>query len=242
MRGRAFVASVLILLPAALTAQRLPRMPGSSRPGPDRTEPLPPQPAVVARSVAFQRSRVSFESYPMVSYLQTPAVGTLRARRGLSVGGGTRMDYRVSRFVSLTADVTSSSVVSNGTATLELGTRIRPERTERRFYPFVDLRAGYLRAYEQLVRPGDLIDGGAPGTGARYSDGYGGVAGAGAEFALSRRFSLTAGSSILHGRMSAYDVRGAAPTSSSFPLTSYRFTLGLRYNPVRLITQLNSKQ
>ncbi len=239
MRSRALVATVLLLLPGALEAQRMPRGAGARRP--PRAAPLPPQPAVVARAVAFQRSRVSYETYPLISYLQTPLIGNLRSKQGLSLGAGSRVDYRVTRYVSATMDLTSSSILSGGTLTAEFGTRIRPERTERRFFPFVDLRLGYIRAYESLLLPGDFIDDGQPGTGARYSDGFGGVAGVGMETALTRRFSLTTGASVLRGRMTAYDIRGTAPNTGAFPLTSYRLALGLRYNPVRFITKQESR-
>ena len=102
------------------------------------------------------------------------------------------------------------------------------------------MRAGYVHAFDTFLRPFDVAVGGAgaPTYGSRYSQGFGAVGGAGIEYALTRRFSLTGGASVLWSRMTSYNVYGAAPRAGSYLMTTYRFTLGLRYNPVHLITAL----
>ena len=241
MRIRSVVAIGLVLLPAGLSAQRLPRLPriGGHRPG--EPTPMGPQPPAIARELAYKRSRVSVESYPLITYSATPTVGGNVLAKRTNFGAGTRADYRVARRLSITFDGTSS--LPNGastTETAELGVRLRPERNDRKVYPFLDLRAGYVHAYDEFLRPFDVANGfnGAPGYGSRYSQGVGAVGGAGIEYALTRRFSLTGGASVLRSRMTSYNVYGAAPATGRYLMTTYRFTLGLRYNPVHLITAL----
>jgi hypothetical protein len=233
MRTRAVVAIVLLLLPVALSAQRIPIRGGARRP---RPAPLPPQPGVIARDLAYKRMRISFESYPMISYIDAPGfVGGRSNWR--SLGTGTRADYRLSRFVSATMDVTSSFVGGPAiTNTAELGTRLHRERTERRAYPFVDLRVGYMHAYDSPYQSiNDAYIGAQSGSGFGYSSGFGVVGGVGTEYALTRRFSLTAGASVMRNGMTAYNSSGIGPNRVSYTLTAYRVVLGLRFNPVRLI-------
>src|SRR3954470_2758956 len=121
MRLRDLVALGLVALPAALGAQRIPppRLGGRGPTGP--TE-LPPQPVPVARAIAYQRLRTSVEAYPIVSYIDAPGYGAMS--HWTTFGGGSRVDYRVSRMMSATLDLTSSFL--GGPAyiqTAELGTR-----------------------------------------------------------------------------------------------------------------------
>jgi hypothetical protein len=121
--------------------------------------------------------------------------------------------------------------------TAEIGARLGPERSERRLYPFVDIRAGYVAAYNSGL--GSFIDNPfypAPsGTyTVRYSHGFGGAAGAGMEYALTNSFSLTGGASVLRSHMTSHDFTGTPAVVPSFALTAYRLTLGLKYNPVRM--------
>ena len=240
MRIRAVVAIVLLLLPAALSAQRIPRS-VTGRRGPTRPAPLPPQPGPIARELAYKRSHLSVESYPMFSYVQSPGFGgDGRSSWSSSFGAGTRADYRLTRNVSATLDMTSSFLGSPElTQTAELGTRLRPERNERRVYPFLDVRLGYIAAFNRGL--GAVIDDGfgappSPGTiGARYSRGFGAVAGVGMEYALTRSFSLTTAGSVLRSRMTAAGFQGPEPVNPRYSMTSFRYTLGLRYNPVRLV-------
>jgi hypothetical protein len=149
----------------------------------------------------------------------------------------------MTRHVSATLDMTATLPGGpTSTETAEVGVRLRPERTERRVYPFIDVRAGYLHAYNTFVRPFDVANGSPDqvGYGSRYSQGLGGVGGAGMEYALTRRFSLTTGASVLRSRMTEYRGLGAATGSGRYSMTVYRFTLGLRYNPVHLIRPTGS--
>lgn len=235
MRIRAVVAIVSLVLPAAMSAQTLPS-PRVGRRGPARPAPLPPQAAPIARELAYRRLPLSVESYPLVSYVHSPGfTGDGLVAGWTTLGAGTRADYRVTRHFSATLDVTSSFL--GGPAlmqTVELGTRFRPERSERRVYPFVDVRAGYISAYNRYLGPIGGFDDFAPqgAYGTRYNSGFGGVAGAGMEYTLTRSFSLTTAASVMRNRMTTHSLREG---NRSYGMTSYRYTLGLRYNPVRVI-------
>jgi hypothetical protein len=235
MRARAVVAIVLLLLPAGLSAQRIPTRAGGR--GPGRGEPLPPQPPAVARELAYKRLRVSLESYPIISYVDAPGYFG-GSGHWSSFGAGTRADYRVTRFVAATLDLTSSLLGGPAmTQTAELGTRIHRERTESRAYPFADVRFGYMSTSPAYFQAGsDLLLPGGPGNGGfKYSQGFGGVVGGGMEYALTRRFSLTTAGSVMRSRMRGDAGPNSRPGLESFTLTLYRATIGLRYNPVRMI-------
>ena len=242
MRTRAVVAIVLLLLPVGLSAQRLPRI---GRRGPAQPAPLGPQAPAIARELAYRRSHLSVESYPLISYSQSPGVNGDVFAKHTSLGAGTRADYRVMRRLSATLDMTSS--LPNGstsTETAELGLRLRPERSDRKVYPFLDVRGGYVHTYDSYLRPFDVVDqfGGVSraGLGARYSQGFGGVAGVGMEYALTTRFSLTTAAYGLRSGMTAYRAYGVAPANRHYEMTSYRFMVGFRYNPVHLITPIET--
>jgi hypothetical protein len=236
MRVRALLAILVLLLPAASSAQRLP-MPGTGRARP-RPADLPPQPPAVARALAYRRLPLSVESYPLLSRIETSGfTGDGMAPSWTSFGMGTRADYRITRYLSATMDVTSSFVGGPVVMeTAEIGTRLRPERNDRRVYPFLDARVGYsyaqhrfFQAFDPFASPASLAHGG------RYSSGFGALGGAGMEVALTTRFSLTTAASVMHSRMTAYGFEGTRPTRDTYRMISYRYTLGIRYNPVRLI-------
>ena len=233
MRVRAAVAVAALLLPTALSAQRIPPL-GTPKRGPARPTPLPPQPEPIARNLAYKRLRLSVEGYPLVSYIQSPGLAGDGAVSGwASFGAGTRADYRLSRHVSLTLDLTSS--VAGGPMdvyTAELGTRLASERSGRTLYRFVDLRVGYVDA-ENSNDFGAIVgaDGGLP----RYAGGFGAMAGVGMECALTRTFSLTTAASLMRNRLTMQSFIGSQPAERSFGMTLYRYTLGIRYNPVRVI-------
>lgn len=241
LRLRSIVAIALLLsgmLPAVLPAQRIPFGIFGGRRPPGGPTQLPPQPAAIARELAYQRLRLSVESYPMVAYFNAPGLfGGAAVSRWSSFGMGTRADYRITRTMSATFDVTDTFLRGPAnTATAELGMRFHPERNDRRVYPFVDVRAGYVAAYsvQNQVYGVYAPPNGPIGYGAPYSEGYGAVAGVGGEVVLSRSFSLTTAASVLRGAMRTYNTGAyAAPLTAS--LTSVRYTLGLRYNPVRII-------
>ena len=236
IRLAALLAVGALSLPVELSAQRLP-LPGTGRPRPARPAPLPPQADPIARNLAYKRMRFAVESYPLISYVRSPLSIGGPVSDWSTLGTGTRADYRVKRNVSITLDVTSS--FAGGPAnvnTLELGTRLGRERSERTVYSFVDLRLGYVESYRSFDALGGFAfptSQGAPVFG--YSNGFGGLAGVGAEYALTRRFSLTAGAAMMRNRMTTDDYFSTQPSSSSFTMTVYRVMLGLRYNPVRVI-------
>ena len=124
--------------------------------------------------------------------------------------------------------------------TAELGARVRPERSERRLYPFVDARVGYVSAFRGGL--GDFVEEnlGYPVPrgvyGASYSRGFGGVVGAGAEYALTRTFSLTTAGSFMQTRLTAHDFTGAQAADPNFGMSSFRYTIGIRYNPIRIVS------
>jgi hypothetical protein len=239
MRGRAVVAVVLMLLPAAAHAQRFP-VPRIGRPGPAQPGPLSPQPEPIARALAYRRLRLSVESYPLVSHIQAPSLASDgRTSAWTAFGGGTRAEYRLTSHASATLDMTSSFVGSPMVVqTAEIGTRLGPQRAERRWYPFADVRVGYISAYDRSL--GSISDAlGYPTPqgvyGARFSNGFGGVAGVGMEYALTRMFSLTTGASVMRSHMTAHDIASVQAVVPSFAMTSYRYTIGIKYNPIHLI-------
>ena len=239
MRVRIVLAVVTLLLPAGLSAQVLPLpMPGR-RPHPAAPQPMPPEPASIARQLSYTRMRFSFETYPQISLIQSSLANGGGSTWG-ALGAGSRVEYRMSRLTSATMDLTSSVIGGPmNLVTAELGTRFGRARTERRWEPFADARVGYVAAFSREV--GSYMDDpvGYPtphGTyGSRYSSGWGAVAGAGLEYGISSTLSLTSELLATHSRMSAHDVL-ATTVQPDYALTSMRLVLGLRYNPVRLVT------
>jgi hypothetical protein len=239
MRVAAVLAIATLLLPAGLSAQVLPLpMPGH-RPHPAAPQPMPPEPASIARELSYTRMHFSFETYPQISLVQSSLAnggGTTWA----ALGAGSRVEYRMSRLMSATMDLTSSVIGGPmNLVTAELGTRFGRARTERRWEPFADVRVGYVAAFSREV--GSYMDDpvGYPtphgSYGSRYSSGWGGVAGAGMEYGISSTLSLTSELLATHSRMSSHDAL-ATTAQPDYSLTSMRLVLGLRYNPVRMVT------
>jgi len=232
-RLTAVLAMVALLLQAASSAQQLP-LPRIGRRGPVRPAPLPPQAEPIARNLAYKRMRLSVESYPLVSYVHSSGLtGDGLISGWTTFGMGTRADYRVARNVSITLDMTSA--FAGGPAdvhTAELGTRLGSERSGRTLYRFIDLRVGYVSS------SGGYFDYGPTTSEAgafRYSNGFGAVAGVGLEYALTRTLSLTTAGSVMRNHMTTHSLLGPGPDERSYALTLYRYTLGLRYNPVRVL-------
>lgn len=237
MRIRAVVALAMLLVPGVSRAQHFPR-PRIGR-DPAWPAPLPGRtPEPIARALAYRRLRFSIESYPLVSHVQSR--GLTSDGRGAAwtmFGGGTHSEYRATRFVSATMDLTSSFLGSPvRVQTAELGVRLRAERSERRVYPFVDARVGYVSAFNANL--GTIVDApyGYPtpraAYGVRYSRGFGGIAGAGAEYTLTPSISVTTAASVMRSRLTAHDVDPGQTGIPNFGMTSYRYTLGIRYNPL----------
>ena len=227
MRARTFVAALLVLAPSALSAQLIPVRIG--RRGPAQPQPLPPQPTPVALQLAYTRSHLSFETYPMVSFTSVPGFAPGRAGSWASIGVGTHADYRLARFMTATMDLTSS--LFGGPAlmqTAEVGARFNRARGGGRWYPYFDLRAGYLASYlNSGAVNGDVYT--LPTYNDRYSHGFAAIAGAGFEYALTSAMSLTTGASLLSGGLT---LESSSATDQYFTITSLRYTLGLRFNPV----------
>lgn len=240
------VAIALLLLPSVSFAQaRAPRMGTGRRPG--EPVPLGPEPEVIARSQRYQRSRYSVETYPLISRVQAPGfVAGSPVSSWTSFGTGTRLDWRHTQYLSWTLDLTSSYLGGPAiTETAEIGTRIRPENWDYRLRPFADLRVGFEHASDSYSSPVDLGIGPASNFApvSRYSRGFGGVAGAGLDYALTNTFALTTAMSAMRSNMVAYHFTGVSiPTNeNSYRMTTYRFTLGLKYNPVHLLTSGNEQ-
>lgn len=232
MRTRAIAAIVILLVPAALSAQRIP-LPVGRRPV--RGEPLPPTAGPIAKEEAYRRWRLSVESYPMVSWFQTSAFGSWA-----SLGAGTRADYLINRHMSATLDLTSSMIGSpSAVNTAEVGTRFHPEWAEHRLYPYADVRIAYIAVFNKdfatidnnFVNPAETGAYGAP-----YSRGYGAIGGAGFEYSLTHSWSLTTGASVVSARMRSHDLSNPV-FDRPYNMTGVRYTLGVRYNPVTIIRQ-----
>ncbi len=238
---RVAAAVALVMLPSALLGQRgrLPR--GVQGKGP-AAAPLPPEMPAVSRALAYRRSRLATEGYSMVSAMQLPS-GTGMTQFTL-VGAGTHAAYRYTDRFSATLDVTSSLPVGSANAqTLEAGFRYSPSSLEARIRPFVDLRAGYARVSAMVSEPteeslvANALGGPSLAYGNRSSRGLGGITGAGFDFSLTRSIALTSEVMAMRGRMSTYRWTGNAAISddSRYWMTSYRFMVGLRFNPVRAL-------
>jgi hypothetical protein len=108
--------------------------------------------------------------------------------------------------------------------------------------PFFDVRAAYMHMYDLYAIP---IAGSVSGRGlnhqfvqeARYSRGFGSVVGAGLEYSLTRSLSLTTALTAMRNRMTTYRLSGPAnvPNGSTYWMTSFRYSLGLKFNPVRAL-------
>ena len=234
MRIRTALAFAL-LLPSVSSAQaRRPRVGGTN---PGQPVPLSPQPNAVARSQAFVRSRYSIESYPILSRVVAPGLSGGAASSWTSFGSGARVDWRTNRYMSLTLDLTSAYLGGQAlTETGELGVRFRPEHWESRLRPFADARVGYEHSGETYPLQSSLGIGPASplASGSRYSRGFGAVVGGGVEYGLTNTIALTTGLSAMRSNMAAYHLTGVSvPTGGDrFTMTTYRLTLGLKYNPV----------
>jgi spore maturation protein SpmB len=231
------------LLPSVSDAQRLPARPRS---GPARPTSMPDLPPSVAREMSYRRLPVAVESYPLVARYEADGFAG-GASSWTSFGMGTRADYRVAKYLSATVDMTSAIVGGPALAqTFEVGGRVRPERGERTIYPFLDLRVGYVHAFDGRLGAMDFIDPvtSPVGTGSRYSHGFGGVAGAGVEFGVTTTLSLTTAASVLQTRMHPYGFSGLQPQSQNntpYSLRSQRYTIGVRWNPVRFLNAPGSE-
>ena len=243
MRIRSAIAVVLLLPSVSFAQVRAPRI-GGARPG--QPVPLGPQPEPIARAQALTRSRYSVETYPLISRVVSSgfANGT-RGSSWTSFGTGTRLDWRHTQYLSWTLDLTASYLGGLATTeTAEAGARIGPQNWEHRVRPFADVRVGFEHAFDSGLQQ-ELGIGPASGlsSGFRYSRGFGAVAGTGVDYSLTNTFALTTAVSAMRSNMTAYRITGVSvPTADpSFRMTTYRLTLGLKYNPVHMLRSTNEK-
>lgn len=211
---------VVVAVPADLDAQfrRPPR-----RPPPSIPADLPPAAPGVVHALSFRRTRLAVETYPLMSVIHAPALGSTWT----TVGGGSHGEFRLTPWVLASLDLTASSWASpSSSETAELGVRIMTDKYESHTRPYGDIRAGYMQMYNPgFSRPSDTF----PGYSSR---GFGAVLGGGMHHDLSRSFSLVTGGSIMHGRLAR---TGPTTESSRYSFTSYRFTVGLRFNRTRQV-------
>lgn len=237
MHARTLVVIALLTLPSGLTAQRLPRV---GRGTVAQPASLPPEIPAVARSLAYKRSRWSTEAYTLISNVQVPdAAGGIT--KSTTAGTGTRADYRVSEHFSATVDATVSFLGSGALMeTAELGSRFSPMSWDRRLRPFFDVRAAFTHRSDtlsmsmQTVSQINLVNGQFSNV-TRYSRGFGGGGGMGLEYSLTNTFALTSELSALRNRMTIYrlDSPTSIPAGSAYWMTSFRYSLGLKFNPVQ---------
>jgi hypothetical protein len=242
MRIRTLFLIGLLGLPAVSNGQiRVPVRPGRT---PVEPAPLPPEAPLVAKELAYRRSRWTTEAYTMASSIQLPTSSGIV--ESSTLGAGTHAAYRVSDQFSTTMDLTASPFGSAIFETAEVGTRysMTPLTEDYRgIQPFVDLRAAYMHMYDSYMTPSAIIGGGTQQLAevGRYSHGMGGVAGAGVEFFLTRTLGLTTELSAMRNRMTAYRMTGNAdlPVGTRYSMTSVRFSVGLKYNAVRSMLAQN---
>lgn len=239
MRSRSILAIALVVLPGALDAQRIPTPRIRDR-GPARPAPLPPTARPIAREMVYMRLPFTVESYPLISYFSS--AGQSSRVDNFSVGGvGERLDLRLTPHVSLTLDLTQSFIGGPAvTQTAELGTRLRPEaRGERKWYPFLDVRAGFLLVSERESRPFDYVDPSTTSSFAKSRYGFGGGAGTGIEYAVSSRFTLTTTGSLMRATLTPLfsDRRPVDRVT----MTAIRYSIGFRYNPGRWTMPANQR-
>jgi hypothetical protein len=243
MRVRSLIA-VALLVPTISEAQlRAPIAGGGRQP----TEPVPlgAQPSVVARTLNYTRSRYSVEAYPLISRMTIPGFTSgSPSSSWTSVGSGTRLDWRLTQYVSWTADLTSTFLGGPAnTQTAELGLRFHGDNWDRRLRPFADVRVGYENSFES-DGSGQLGIGPASGL-ARVSlssRGFGALAGVGADYSLTNTFALTTGLWAMQSNMVPYRSNGVSipMAGENFRLMTYRLAVGLRYNPIFMTRSSNS--
>jgi len=238
MRARALVAIALFMLPAGSEAQRIP-VPRTGR-GIPQPAPLPPEAPAISRALAYKRSRWSAEGYALFSSVQIP--GASGSSNYQTLGTGTRGDYRFADHFSATLDITASFLGGSATSqTAEAGTRYTPFARGQNLRPYFDLRAIYTHMHDTYAIPGgtSTLPGG-PGysittEAGRYSQGLGAVAGAGFEYSITNSIALTSELTALRSQMSTYRLTRAPSVqgNTDYWMTSYRFALGLRFNPIQ---------
>jgi hypothetical protein len=236
MRVRALVAVGLVLLPSIAESQlRRPGRMGGRAPGPTAMMPEGPAARPVSEARQYQRLNVAIEGYPMISRVTMPSIAGVPGQTFATGGSGTRFEYRFARLAAGTMDVTQSVLggpIFNSSA--ELGLRFGPNRFAHDIVPFVDARAGYFYSVpkQQL---GDFVSNPQTNIASvmNFSHGPAAIGGAGVEFAVSRRFSVTTAANYVQARMTARPRFGTQ--DYKYTMRSTRFIAALRYNGVRAV-------
>jgi hypothetical protein len=229
----------LLTLPAGLSGQGI-RLPRGGR----GTQPvaLPPEIPVVARALEVKRSRWSAEGYTMFSAIQLATTSGGSASY-TGAGTGARGDYRFSEHFSATLDMTVSFLGTfSTTETGEVGTRYSPMPRAENIRPYFDLRAAYTHMNDTYTIPtAGLQPAGGPinqfaETGG-YGHGLGAVAGAGFEYSVTNTLAFTTELLAVRSSMTTSRLtRGAnSPGSVAYQMTSLRYIIGLKYNPVQAL-------
>jgi hypothetical protein len=204
------------------------------RPEPLMPQPLPKQPLIIQQQMEYQRLRYSFETYSMVNVVSGFAAGAYPA--WASVGMGSRSEYRLTPKLAATMDATSSLFGGPARlATLELGTRYRPEVTSGRFSTFVDARAAYIYTYysnfggySEFATQDNIAN--------RFTTGVGALGGAGFEYGVSRAWTFTSALALTVSSMQQQRDNGD-PRPPHFMMSTLRYSAGVRWNPVRMVSR-----
>ena len=252
MRNRMVVATVLGLIPVLVSAQRIPVRIPTSIPREPRTSPGEPEPAPIARQLAYTRSHYWFESVAFASWIDAPGFGAAAGPRSWTLfGSSTHAEYRTDGQLAPTIDLAGAtfgdvnySALSpeNSLATLisvEPGVRyrLRPLAEDfrsflGRFSPFVDLRANYLHATNSYFLLASAGTAQQTISGSQLGWGAGGVAGAGTQIFLTPSWSVLTELSTVADRMRVSSASGAPLSSSAYWLHWQRLSLGLNYNHI----------
>jgi len=243
MRARVIVSvagAALLALPVVLSAQL--RFPRGRRTSPQPAT-LPPEAPAVSRAQSYKRSRFTAESYSLLSMIQAPTSAGV-ASRYTTFGAGSRLGYSYREHWSATMDLTVSPYGgATTTATAEVGTRFSPLSWDEQVRPFLDLRGGYTRMYDEYATAANPSGGIGAGGGfeqqygneARYAHGFGGIAGAGFDVSLTNSLALSTELMATRSRMSVYRLDGIASLpvgGTSYWMTAYRIAFGLKFNPL----------
>lgn len=236
------VFAVSLLIPSVISAQGRRPVVGGRLPGVQGTMEGERQPEPIARAQAIVRSRVSLETYPMFSHVNAPGFsGGKPISSWNSIGQGTHIDFRHTEWLSSTLDMTAAYAGGPSTTqTIEAGFRVKQQGWEYRMRPFADVRFGWQHAADQYMSSASSYGIGPASPLAsdfRYARGFGGIAGVGTDIALTNSFSLMTELSAMRANMTAYtyQLTTVPQVGDSYRMTTYRLSLGLRYNQARTV-------
>lgn len=244
MRARHVVTAALLLLPAVVSAQVAGRRPPVGR-GPDRPAPLPPHAPGIQDNRLYTASRFAFESYPMLSFVQTDRYVTDNGPASyLMQGEGMRIEWRMKPTFSLATDITSALFGGPFQLhTFEFGGRYRPLNENDGARPFFDLRGTWAYAYDSYAQPYNgssfaLMQPDYARGSRTTSQGFGGLIGTGFESPITRSLTLAAGLSVSSYGMSSVRLNGQQFGSDlAYQATVVRLTFGVNYNPHYMISR-----